>query len=342
MTKLTVRRWLWPLAAVVLVIMAMTGSGPAAVAQTAAPAAPKSVNPTASSVKEEQLLEALKAAQGPPAVSGRVSIPDQRSGSLIQPAGRDWYEQQRSVFYTGGFTILGMAILLSLFYAIRGTVRIEGGRAGTTITRFGFFERFVHWLTASSFIALGLTGLNLTFGKSLLLPVIGGDAFAALSGFGKLVHNYGSFAFTLGVVAMLLIWIKDNIPHPRDIVWLLKGGGMLGLHVDAARFNAGQKIIFWAVVIGGAGLAFTGYNMMFPFVLTDLVGMQQYAIWHGLIAVVMIAVIIAHIYIGTLGMEGAFEAMGTGQVDTNWAKEHHAIWVAREAAKSGRAPGPAE
>ena len=247
-----------------------------------------------------------------------------------------------TVPYIGGIAILGMLALLSVFYLLRGRVEIEGGRSGATLTRFNFVERFAHWLTAVSFLALGLTGLNLTFGRSVLLPMIGPETFASLTQTGKFVHNYGSFAFTTGVVLMLLIWIKDNIPHPRDLLWLLKGGGMLGLHVAAARFNAGQKIIFWVVILGGAGLAYTGYNMMFPFAFADIAGMQQFTILHALIGVVMVAVIIAHIYIGTLGMEGAFEAMGSGEVDLNWAKSHHSIWAERQLAKMDKLHAPAE
>jgi formate dehydrogenase subunit gamma len=287
------------------------------------------------------LLEALKpGGQGTQAVSGRVSIPDKRSGNLIQPAGRDWRgEHEKTLPRVGMIAILGVLAALLVFYLFRGSVKIEGGRSGQTITRFKFIERFGHWLTAVSFLALGLTGLNLTFGKSLLLPLIGANAFSSLTQFGKHVHNYGSFAFTLGLVLLFLMWIKDNIPHPRDLVWFAKGGGILGFHVDAARFNGGQKVIFWAVILGGSGLAFTGYNMMFPFAYADIAGMQSLTILHGLIGVVLVAVIIAHAYIGTVGMEGAFEAMGTGEVDLNWAKSHHSLWVDQQqtkAAKSGR------
>ena len=210
------------------------------------------------------------------------------------------------------------------------------------IVRFHFVERFAHWLTAVSFLALGLTGLNLVFGRSLLLPLLGPDAFSALTQLGKHVHQYGSFAFTLGLLLMLVVWIKDNIPHPRDILWLLKGGGMFGLHVDAARFNAGQKVIFWIVILGGAALAYTGYSMMSLIGGATLADMQNFTFWHGMIGAIMLAVIVAHIYIGTLGMEGAFEAMGRGTVDWNWAKSHHSIWAKREQDKLGKPIVPAE
>lgn len=307
--------------------LAVLFTGFAAVAQER----PASVNPTASSVKEQQLLDALKGvSQGTPAVAGRVTIPDKRSGNLIQPGGQDWRSQHEStVPFVGAVAVLGVLALLIVFYLIRGRIPISGGRSGRTITRFGFFERFTHWMTATAFLLLGFTGLNMTFGKRILLPVIGPDSFAALTQLGKFVHNYVSFAFALGVLLMFLLWVKDNFPHPRDLLWFAKGGGLLGFHVNAGRFNAGQKVIFWTVVLGGALLSFTGYIMMFPFQFTDLAGQQYYTIIHALVGLIMLAVIFAHIYIGSVGMDGAIEAMGSGEVDLNWAKEHHSIWVDR-------------
>lgn len=309
------------------------------IAGAAAAQQPTSVNPTASSVKEQQLLEALKPTG---AVQGRVSIPDDKSARLIQPEGRKWKSDRDANSQIGGYAIVGMLGLLVVFYLIRGPVRISAGRSGRTITRFGSMDRFAHWVTATSFLALGLTGLNITFGRAYLLPLVGPETFAQVAQTGKFVHNYVSFAFALGVVLMFLLWVKDNLPAVRDIGWLLKGGGLIGsAHPPADRFNGGQKIIFWSVVLGGAALAVTGYIMMFPFKWTDVAGMQWATVWHGLLGLILLAVIIAHIYIGSVGMEGAFEAMGTGEVDVNWARDHHSIWVEKVAASSGKV-APAE
>jgi formate dehydrogenase subunit gamma len=211
-------------------------------------------------------------------------------------------------------------------------------------------ERFVHWMTASCFIVLALSGLNITFGKRLLLPLIGADTFATWSQWAKYAHNFLSFPFTLGVVVILLMWIAWNIPHKVDIEWMKEGGGIVGdKHPPAERFNAGQKMIYWIVVLGGGLVAATGYLMMFPFYLTDIAGMQLAQIVHGIVALLFVAAMLGHIYIGTIGMEGAFEAMGTGEVDLNWAKQHHSLWVKEELAKprgeappSRAAPHPAE
>jgi formate dehydrogenase subunit gamma len=298
---------------------------------------PQSVNPTASSVKEEQLLRELDR------VTGRVTIPDGRAATLIQPEGREWRQFHQTTLPTyGGYVLLGMLGLLVLFYLVRGKVRLEGGRSGRTIVRFGGFSRFVHWLTAFSFVILALSGLNVVFGKTLLLPLVGENVFAAFAQWAKYAHNYLSIPFTVGLVLMLLIWIKDNFPTATDFRWLAKGGGIIGkAHPPAAKFNAGQKLIFWSVILIGGLIAVSGYLLMFPFYANTIAGMQLAQILHSVGGVVLIAVIFAHIYIGTVGMEGAFEAMGSGKVDVNWAKEHHSIWAEKELGKAAH-PQPAE
>ncbi len=292
---------------------------------------PSSVNPTASAVNEDQLLRQLQQLQG------RVSIPDAKSGTLIQPAGRDWRAfHQETLPLIGAIAILGMLIALVLFYLIRGMVKIEAGRTGRTVVRFNALERFVHWMTATCFIILAISGLNITFGKQLLLPLIGPEAFTAWSQWAKYAHNYLSFPFTIGVVMICLIWIAGNIPNRVDVEWVKRGGGIVGRdHPPAYRFNAGQKMIYWIVVIGGTLMAASGYVLMFPFYGTDIATMQLAQSVHGIVAVLFVAAMLGHIYIGTIGMEGAFEAMGTGEVDVNWAKEHHALWLQQEQARTG-------
>jgi formate dehydrogenase subunit gamma len=208
------------------------------------------------------------------------------------------------------------------------------------LVRFSTFERFVHWITAACFIILAISGLNITFGKPLLLPLIGPEAFTTWSQWAKYAHNYLSFPFTLGVVLIFLMWVAWNIPTRVDVEWLKEGGGMVGhKHPPAYRFNAGQKMIYWIVVLGGAAVAVSGYFLMFPFYGTNIADMQIAQIVHGIVAVLFVAVMIAHIYIGTIGMEGAFEGMWDGTVDVNWAKEHHSLWLEKETA-DGRVGAP--
>ncbi len=326
-----------------LAITALTLVFFAAAAIPALAQQPSSVNPTASSVKEEQLLREVQRIQG------RGSIPDVKSYVIEQPAGRNWREfHEVTLPRLGAIAILGMLAVLVVFYLVRGMVRLEGGRTGRKIIRFNGFERFVHWMTASCFIVLGITGLNMTFGKRLLLPLMSADAFSAWSQWAKYAHNFLSFPFTIGVIVILLMWIAWTIPNAADLRWLAAGGGIIGnRHLPTGRFNAGQKIFYWVVVFGGAVVAVTGYLMMFPFYVTNIAGMQLAQMVHGIAAMLFVAVMLAHIYIGTIGMEGAFESMGTGEVDLNWAKQHHAVWVDQQLTKSQRAagarrPAPAE
>jgi formate dehydrogenase subunit gamma len=289
------------------------------------------VNPTASSVKEEQLLQQLRR------VEGRISIPDEKASVLEQPEGRSWRRfHEVTLRWLGAIMILGMLLALVIFYLTRGMVRLEKGRSGVTVVRFNAFERFIHWMTATCFIILGLSGLNITFGKKLLLPLISPDAFTAWSQWAKYMHNYLSFPFTIGVIVVFLMWIAGNIPNRVDVEWAKRGGGLFGNdHPPAYRFNGGQKAISWLQMLGGTSMAITGYLLMFPFYGTDVGTMQTAQMIHGIIAMLYVALMIAHIYIGTIGMEGAFEGMGSGTVDINWAKQHHSLWLEQEMARTG-------
>jgi formate dehydrogenase subunit gamma len=290
-----------------------------------------SVNPTASAVSEGQLLQQLGQ------IDGRVTIPNSKAGVLIQPAGQEWrHFHQVTMYWIGAISIVGMLAILVVFYLARGMVKIRNGRAGRTVVRFNGFERFVHWMTASCFIVLAISGLNITFGRALLLPLMGPDAFAGWSQWGKYAHNFLSFPFTIGVILIFLMWIGGNLPSSRDAEWISRGGGLFGNdHPPAGRFNLGQKMIYWIVVLGGGAVAITGYILMFPFFGgMTIAGMQLAQIVHGVVALLFIAAMLAHIYIGSIGMEGAFEAMGSGEVDVNWAKQHHSIWLEEEMNKN--------
>ncbi|MBM3591495.1 MAG: formate dehydrogenase subunit gamma [Alphaproteobacteria bacterium] len=307
----------------------LMGAAAPAIAQTA---------PRAPSVAEEMEVQALLRGGS---IQGRITIPDEKAATLIQPEGREWREFHNiTLAWVGGIAVLGMLAILLVFRMTKGRIPIEGGPSGRTIQRFNTLERANHWMVASCFIILALSGLNLTFGRHILLPIVGPEAFTAISQWGKYAHNFLAFPFTLGLVVMLLIWLKDNIPNGRDIAWFKAGGGLIGNeHLEAGRFNGGQKMVFWITVLGGAVVAVSGYLLVFPFFFTGMEGMQLSHIIHSLLSVLMIAAMLAHIYIGSVGMDGAFDAMGTGQVDLNWAKQHHGLWVQEELAK-GRAAAP--
>ena len=261
---------------------------------------------------------------------GTVSIPNKSAGVLVQSEGEAWRSLRNGPLSTYGVWVLGgMLGLLVLFFLVRGRIRIDGRKTGRTIQRFNAFERGVHWLTAGSFIVLAITGLNVLYGRYTILPLLGPDVFAAMTSYGKFVHNYLGFAFMIGIALIFLMWTKHNIPNRGDIDWALKAGGLFskGVHPPAKKFNAGQKVIFWATVLGGAALGFTGVQLLFPFSFASMADMQLYQLIHAGVAVVLIAVIVAHIYIGSVGMEGAFDAMGSGEVELQWAREHHSLWV---------------
>jgi formate dehydrogenase subunit gamma len=292
---------------------------------------PTMVTPNADAVKEQQLLDNLKV------IRGLGTIPDTKSYTLEHPAGRDWREFRTvTLKWIGGIAILGILAVLVIFYLVRGQVKLENGRSGRTIVRFNVFERFTHWMTATCFIILALSGLNITFGRALLLPLLGPETFTSWSEAARFCHHYLSFPFTLGVVLIFLMWIGGNIPNKVDVEWFKRGGGIVGHdHPPAYRFNGGQKMIYWIVVLGGGAAAATGYLLMFPFYGTTVSGMETAEIVHAVIAMLFIAAMLGHIYIGTIGMEGAFEAMGEGTVDMNWAKEHHILWLEEEKARVG-------
>jgi formate dehydrogenase subunit gamma len=287
------------------------------------------IDPGASVVNEQTLLREF------PRIQGDIDQPDERARVLIQPAGRVWdHFHEVTLYWLGAIVILGTLAALAAAYFVLGRLRISAGRSGRTVPRFKAFERFVHWLTAVSFVVLGISGLNVTFGKHLLLPLIGNDAFSVLSQAAKYAHNFTSFPFVLGLVLIVVIFIKDNIPDKIDIEWFKQGGGFIkSKHAPARRFNAGEKLVFWGALGAGAAVSVSGYLLLFPFYVTDIAGMQIAQVVHSVLAILFVALILGHIYIGTLGMEGAFEAMWTGEVDFNWAKEHHDLWLEDELAK---------
>lgn len=285
-------------------------------------------------------------------VVGTVSIPDPQAGQLIQSGGVGWLQFRdvtlRSWGAWGFAAIIG---LLVIFFVVRGRIRIDDGPSGRTVERFNFLERFGHWLTAVSFIILTISGLNMLYGRPYLLPLIGLDNFAALTLAGKYAHAYLAFTFMAGVVLILLLWARHNLPDKTDLAWIIRGGGLFtkGSHPPARKFNVGQKVIFWTVIIGGVSISLSGLALMFPYSLTlfegsfaaanllgfdlptDLTGMEEMQLsqlWHAMVGLIFTIVIIAHVYIGSIGMEGAFSAMGSGKVDENWARQHHSLWFA--------------
>lgn len=277
---------------------------------------------------------------------------------LMQDGGMRWLEWRKGpLLRYGGYLLLGMIAIMILFYLFRGRILIDGEKTGRTITRFKAIERFGHWLLGGSFILLGITGLITLFGRTGLIPIIGKDAYASIALASKWIHNNVAWAFILGLIMVFVMWVVHNLPNRTDINWIMKGGGLFSKHSHppAKKFNAGQKFIFWSVIILGTSISLTGISLLFPFELPmfaktfvalnatglpQLFGMgelptqlapheeMQYTqLWHAIVSFVLMAIVIAHIYIGSIGMEGAYDAMGSGEVEEQWAREHHSLWV---------------
>jgi formate dehydrogenase subunit gamma len=295
--------------------------------------------------------------------AGSTQMKTELSAVMIQSEGDNWRAFRNGpISAFGAIGLIVVIFVLGLFYMVRGKIRIDSGPSGDTILRFGTIDRFAHWLMAGSFVILGITGLNMLYGRYVLLPVIGKDAFAALTAAGKYAHNFLAFAFMVGLALSFILWVRHNIPNKVDLQWIKMGGGIVkkGVHPPAKKFNAGQKIIFWAVMIGGLSVSMSGIALMFPFqttmfadtfallnglgfnLPTDFTALQEQQLnqlWHGFVSLALIVMIMAHIYIGSVGMEGALDAMNSGRVDRNWAKEHHSLWVEEEDQKAAK---PAE
>ncbi|MEP2782544.1 MAG: formate dehydrogenase subunit gamma [Pseudoruegeria sp.] len=276
---------------------------------------------------------------------------------LVQDGGMSWLTFRDGPLRTyGGWLLLGTIGALLLFYVLRGQVKVDAEMTGHKVTRFKSIERFAHWLLAGSFLLLGFTGLAVLFGRVFIAPSLGKDVNAAVLGWSKWVHNNVAWAFIIALVMIFVMWVAHNIPNRLDLVWLRQFGGIIGKnHPPAKKFNAGQKVIFWSVILFGSSIAVSGVALLFPFEiqlfaktfgvlnatgLPEMVGfgalpetlapqeeMQLAQLWHAILAFVLMSIIIAHIYIGSIGMEGAYDAMGSGEVDEAWAHQHHSIWL---------------
>ena len=280
-------------------------------------------------------------------VAGYSSLPVRQApeaGVLIQPfveypgsrltnAGEAWRQVRNNwIIPYGGSLLFIVALAIAIFYWRKGTIRLHGTPTGREIERFTPFERSAHWSNAIAFVVLAVSGLVMAFGKFILHPVIGDTLFGWLTYALKNAHNFAGPLFAVSLVVVFFTFVKDNMPAKGDLVWLLKGGGILsGKEVPSHRFNAGEKIVFWGgVFLLGAVVVASGFvlDKIVPGLIYERSTMQMANMVHGVATVLMMAMFMGHIYIGTVGMEGAYSAMRTGYVDETWAKEHHELWHA--------------
>jgi formate dehydrogenase subunit gamma len=288
-------------------------------------------------------------------VSGFSSLPPSQApeaGNLIQPfvqypgssltnAGEAWRQVRNNwLIPYGGALLLIVLGAIALFYVSKGTIKQHGANTGRKIERFTPFERSAHWSNAIAFCILAISGIVIAFGKYFLLPVLGLTLFGWLSYALKNLHNFAGPVFAVSLVIIFVTFVRDNLPSRGDLTWLLKGGGLLsGKEVPSHRFNAGEKLVFWAGVFA-LGLVVVGSGFVLDKLLPGLSyerGTMQIAhMVHAAATVLMMALFIGHIYIGTIGMEGAYQGMKTGYVDETWAREHHEYWA--DDIQAGRIP----
>ncbi len=269
-------------------------------------------------------------------IHGYSAVKGQETDVLIQTAGQNWRQLRNGpVANYGAWFLGGVVAAIVLFYLLRGQARLDKGRSGMTMVRWRLWERILHWTTAVLFIILAVTGMSLLFGRAVLIPLLGKSAFAAWAELAKLLHNTLGPVFLAGILMEFLAWVRHNIPKRHDWIWFKQGGGIVGhKHPPAGRMNGGEKVWFWLIffvgllLVGGTGLIldFPNYGQN-----RDL--MQTAHLLHAVGAFIFVAFAIGHIYIGTLGTEGALEGMTRGRVDMNWAKQHHDIWFEEEMAK---------
>lgn len=263
---------------------------------------------------------------------------------LVQSAGETWREIRNGpITVYGGWLVVVVTLLIGLFYRVKGQIKLHDKPTGRLIQRFSPWDRLVHWSTAISFMILAVTGLITLFGKYVLLPVFGYTLFSWLAILSKNLHNFVGPLFAVCTLLIFFTFVKDNAPRAYDWLWVRKAGGLLsGEHVPSGRFNAGEKVWFWfGVTLLGIVLSVTGFILDFSNFGQGRLLMQQANVIHAISAVLFVAMALAHIYIGTIGTEGAYASMRTGSIDETWAKEHHEYWYNEAKARQGHAPGGA-
>lgn len=258
----------------------------------------------------------------------KLSHPSLGAGVLVQSQGESWRAIRNGPISTyGGYFLIAMVLAVTAFFLIRGRVKVSHP-TGKSVVRFSMLERMSHWAVAILFVLLGLTGLVILYGKYVLTPVMGAEGFAALASASLQAHNLLGPLFGLAIVVMFLVFLKDNIANARDMVWLAKGGIFFREDVPSGKYNFGEKIWFWLSCLGGIAIAASGLFLVMPGILEGTRETQQLAnVVHGIAALICVGAAIGHIYLGTIGVEGALDGMMTGEVDEGWAREHHSDWA---------------
>jgi len=273
-------------------------------------------------------------------VTGVSQVKSPGADVLVNVSGQSWREfRMQDLIPRAGAAIFIVLFVIAVFRLLRGRIMLAGGRAGMRILRFTTNQRIAHWSTAILFVVLGLTGMTLLFGRSLLIPVLGGQVFGSIAAGAKFLHDYLGPLFLFALTWLFVLFVRDNMPSPKiDLQWLLKGGGLFGRHAHAERYNAGEKAWFWLASLVGLAVIISGLVLDFPIFGQTRATIEFYHLVHSVAAITLIVVSFGHIYMGTAALEATFEVMQTGYCDTNWAKEHHDLWY--EKVKDSAEPVP--
>ncbi len=254
---------------------------------------------------------------------------------LIQSPGEEWRSLRNGpLSYWGGLMILVSLAFVVVFFLVHGRIKMTGGRTGRAVPRFSQPERWIHWFIASLFILLAITGLFVMFGRYVILPIIGQQAWSAFASASLQAHNLLGPLFIVALIIMLGVYLKDNIWQKGDLTWVLQGGFFSKGHPPSWKYNLGEKFWYWLLFFAGLAISGSGLLLDFPWLAERVQQLQLAHLIHGGSAVILIAVSLVHIYLGTIGVEGALEGMTQGYVDEKWAKEHHGWW-AEEAMAEG-------
>jgi len=265
----------------------------------------------------------------------------QYPGSSYTNAGEAWRQVRNRVIVPYGAALIVIALLaVALFYFYRGPIGEPMAERGRVIERFTPFERAAHWANAIAFVALAVSGLVMAFGRILLLPWMGGTLFGWLTYGLKTLHNFMGPLFVVSLIVVIFTFVRDELPRPGDAEWLRRFGGMFsGQEVPSHRFNAGEKVLFWIGVMV-LGLIVAASGLVLDKLIPDLAytrgGMQVAHMVHAVSSILMMALFIGHIYLGSIGLGGAYTAMRHGWVTEHWAKEHHGFWA--DDVRAGKIP----
>ena len=316
----------------------------------AAPVAAQSVRPPGNAVNLDDGIE-----DGPSNALGDVSdteiwdnfrggnprdlLAPAPEGQVMTTTGQIWRKVRENFIrkYLGWLPLIVIGFL-AVFYLIRGPMKISAGRSGKTISRFTLSARVAHWFMAGVFIILGLTGLTILLGRPVIAPYLGREANSVLTSAAMQGHNLFGPVFIFALLWLFVKFVRGNFFQWVDLKWMFKLGGFFGGHVSSRQFNFGEKSWFWMVVLVGIVISITGVIMLFPGLVEDVRWLQLSTILHAIGAVALIAVLFGHIYVGTIGMEGSLDSMLKGEVDENWAKEHHDLWYEEVTGKSATEP----